>query len=172
MKQVVPPYQSAPKLNTSLLSLFLILLSTDSFSQRPTNTRSLFAHVEYQFRQYDYLTVGLGYQPKKTLSTWTRKNKYSFTGWTANYCKKLDNEDWGVSIQTLAYSANGVGLEGNYKAIHHSPHYSFKPLIGLSFPFVSIMYGYNFDFYKIKEERIRPSELILGLRLAIIRWKA
>lgn len=123
------------------------------------------------------MTVGLGYQPKKTMVTLTRKHtKFTFLGWAFNYSKKLENSDWGASVQTIAYAgtANGpgaIGLEGNYKSINQTNHLSFKPLIGLSFPIVSLMYAYNFDFYKIKADRVSQHELILGLRLAMIRFK-
>ncbi len=162
---------------------FLILtffLYTDCFGQRKSNNdniRSLFIQTEYQFLKYDYLTFGLGFQPKRTLLQAERRHsKYSFVGWTINYSKKLENADWGASIQTILYTSTadgpfGIGLEGNYKSVNNTDHFCFKPLIGLSFPFVSIMYAYNFDFYKIKADRINQHELILGLRLAILRQK-
>ena len=161
-----------------LIILTLAILNTTLlFGQRPKNHRSVFIQTEYQFLQYNYLTVGLGYQPKKNLLTVARKNsKYSFTGWTVNYSKKLENSDWGASIQNVLYSGTvngpiGIGIEINYKSINQSDHFGVKPLIGLSFPFVSIMYAYNFDFYKTVSERINQNEIILGLRLAIFRQK-
>jgi hypothetical protein len=154
-----------------------ILCTTPLFGQRPKNNRSVFIQTEYQFLNYNYLTVGLGYQPRKTLLTVTRKNsKYSFIGWTVNYSKKLENSDWGASIQNVLYSGTengplGIGIEINYKSINQTDHFGAKPLIGLSFPLVSIMYAYNFDFYKTESERINQHEIILGLRLAIFRQR-
>jgi hypothetical protein len=123
------------------------------------------------------LTVGIGFQPKKTLLQATRKHsKYSFIGWTANYSKAIKNSDWGASVQTIIYTGSasgpfGIGLEGNYKSVNNTDHYCFKPLIGLSFPIISIMYAYNFDFYKIKTDRINQHEIILGIRLPVLRQK-
>ncbi len=157
-----------------IVTILTLLIGTSVFSQ---NRQALFMQAEYQFLKYNYLTIGLGFQPKKSLLQATRKHpKYSFIGWTANYSKKLENSDWGASIQTIMYTAStsgpfGIGLEGNYKSVNNTNHFAFKPLIGLSFPIVSIMYGYNFDFYKTKSERINQHELILGFRFPLISKK-
>ena len=144
-------------------------------SRKMYNKRSVFVQAEFQFFKYNYFTVGFGYMPRNTMLSFARQSrKYGFNGWTFNYSKKPENSDWGTSVQTIGYSGTfnapvSVGLEINYKSVSNKDHYSFKPLVGLSCPFVSLMYAYNFDFYKTKAERIKQHELILGLRFAVWR---
>jgi hypothetical protein len=76
-----------------------------------------------------------------------------------------------VIYSGYAVSPAGIGLELNYKSVAQGHHFGIKPMIGLSFPIVSIMYAYNFDFYKEKEERLSQHEIILGFRLAFKRLK-
>ena len=138
------------------------------------NKRALFVQWEYQFLKYNYMTVGLGYHPEKNLFSSVRKwQKYYFDGVTLNYNKKLENSDWGTSIQAIIYTgeSTGLGWEVNYKSVNQTDHFCLKPIIGLSFAFASLVYAYNFDFYKIKAERVSQHELILGLRWAVLRKK-
>jgi hypothetical protein len=154
--------------------ILTIIIFSAAYSQ---NRQALFCQTEYQFLKYNYWTVGFGFQRPKPLLQANRMNpKYSFFGWTVNYSKTLNNADWGVSVQSIAYTGCvdgpfGIGLEGNYKSVNSTDHYCFKPLIGLSFPVISIMYAYNFDFYKIKADRINQHEIILGIRVPLIRKK-
>lgn len=160
-------------------TVFVILFSlicSYGFAQN-TKRSSLFLHAEYQLLKYDYLTVGLGYQPRKTKLVAERSHpKYSFVGWTLNYSKKLGNSDWGVSVQNIMYTAStsgpfGMGVEGNFKSVNNKNHFGIKPLIGLSFPVISVMYAYNFDFYEVKSERISQHELIVGIRVPVLQRK-
>jgi hypothetical protein len=156
--------------------LFGSTYSQDTIGKR-INKQALFVQAEYQFINYDFITIGLGFQPQKFFLTTTRKHpKLSFSGYTLNFNKSIKNADWGVSGQLIHYSASssgpiGFGLELNYKNIQNQDHFGFKPLIGLSFSIVSIMYAYNFDLYNIKSDRLRQNELILGFRIPILRRK-
>jgi hypothetical protein len=161
-----------------LLFLTLFLFTSGyAYGQEEENIRSLFVQAEYQALHYNFLSVGLGYQPEKGLLNFPRKNlKFSFIGYTANFTKTLNNSDWGASVQAIGYSGAtsgplGGGLEVNYKSVKNTNHYGIKPLLGLSFPIVSIMFGYNFDFYKVPSERINQFEIIFGLRYALLRTK-
>lgn len=164
--------------NVSFVLMAIILITTNClFGQNRRNIRSIFIHTEYQLLNYNFLNVGLGYQPRKNMVYFARSNpKFSFIGWTVNYTKKLENKDWGASIQAISYSGShdgpfGLGIEVNYKSVNNKDHFCFKPLIGLSFPVFSIMYAYNIDFYDVKSERINQHELILGLRLAFVKMR-
>ena len=151
----------------------LIISLANLYAQNNKNHRAIFIQAEYQCINYDYMTVGIGFQPKKHLIDLTRKHpKLSFIGYTINYSKKMQNSDWGVSLQTCVYSAStsgpiGMGLEANYKSIQLKDHFCLKPFIGLSFPIVSIVYAYNIDFYKLKSDRLNQNEIIVSVRIPI-----
>ncbi len=138
--------------------------------------KGIFAHVEYQVLKNDFLQFGIGFHPKKHLVNFSRRNgKYTFIGYTLNYSTQLNNSDWGLALQSVAYSATyegpiGVGLELNMKNRSATNHFGFKPLIGLSFPMWSVMYGHHFDLNRNKMERINQHELIFGLRLRCLKW--
>lgn len=88
----------------------------------------------------------------------------------------FNNKDWGLAIQSVGYSGSyegplGLGIEFNYKSVNQANHFGLKPIIGLSFPIWSIMYGYNFDLYKPKSERISQHEFILGFRIRVLKWR-
>lgn len=144
------------------------------FSQ---NYRGLFVHAEYQALKYNYLQFGLGFNPKKHLVAVSRKKEqYSFIGYTVSFSKSLANSDWGIALQSVAYSGNydgpgGLGIEVNMKRISGLDHFGIKPIIGLSFPIWSVMYGYNFDLFEDKSQRISQHELILGLRIRALKWR-
>ena len=165
-----------PSMRLPFFTIFL-LASIYAFGQEEENRRSLFVQAEYQALHYNFLSVGLGYQPERGPLKFSRRNqKYSFIGYTANYTRQLTGSDWGASAQLVGYSAAssgpiGAGLEINYKSIKNTNHYGFKPLLGLSFPIISSMFGYNFDFYKIPSQRINQFEIIFGLRYALLRAK-
>lgn len=157
-----------------ILCLLFSLLSTTISAQ---DKRGLFVHAEYQFLKYDYLQTGIGFHPKKHRVKLSRsEEQYCFIGYTLSYIDNLHNKDWGVALQSVAYSGSydgpmGIGFELNYKSINQIDHFGLKPLIGLSFPIWSVMYGYNFDLNKPKTERISQHELILGFRIRVLKWR-
>jgi hypothetical protein len=157
--------------STVALGLTAFLTVTVAHAQR----QKLYANVEYQFINYSFLTAGLGYGADAMEGKYGHL-KYSFVGLTVNYSRSLIYNDWGSSLQLGIYPGAthpslGFALEGNYKSINKTNHFCFKPLIGFSFPIASLMYAYNFDFYKIKTERINQHEIILDLRLVVLRIK-
>lgn len=160
-----------------LIFTVIVISSFSLLGQKQQNHRSIFIHIEYQCLNYDYMTIGIGFQPKNNFPDIVNKHpKLSFRGYTINFSKKLQNSDWGLSIQTCMYSATasgplGIGLEANYKSINANDHICFKPFIGLSFPIISIMYGYNIDFYTIKSERLNQNEIIISARIPVFTKK-
>ncbi len=102
--------------------------------------------------------------------------KHSFNGWTLNYNKFLNSEDWGGSIQYLIYEAASggpfaMGLEYNYKLIDNKNHFGFKPIIGITIKRYTVTYSYNFDFYRIESERIRQHEINFGAHFTLLKRK-
>lgn len=158
----------------SLILILLLLFTRNSFSQQ---YNGLFIHGEYQALKYNFIQFGIGHSIKNNFLQAVRKNeKYYFSGYTISYSKNLNNSDWGLAGQYIVYSGtydapSAIGLEVNYKSVQYKDHFGIKPIIGLSFPMWSVTYGYNFDLYKTKDQRISQHELIFGLRLRIIKWK-
>jgi hypothetical protein len=162
--------------SSRIISLtFCLFVRVYLFGQQGENVRSLFIQSEYQFFQYNYLSFGLGYQPSNSLFHLTRVDpEFTFHGFTFNYTKKLNNSDWGTSVQSVCYTGTellGVGIEGSYRSVNYTNHFCFKPMIGFSVFFGTLMWGYNFDFYRLKSQRISQSELSLGGRIPILREK-
>ena len=159
-----------------VLISFILILCFAGFSQK---SNILFIHTEYQALNYNFYSIGIGFQPKKQIfyinpRDVCYKGKFKFNGFTFSFNKKLENKDWGLATQLIGYCADfknpiGAGIELNYKSIEHSDHFSVKPLIGLSLPLISFMYGYNFDFYKIKSLRVNQHELIMGIRIPVLK---
>ena len=146
----------------------VLILSYGCLAQ---NNPGLFAMFDYQVLNKRFVSIGLGWQPS-TPPAYTERHdgKYSFNGYTLNYVKYTGNADWGASTQYMIYEASHIGqgafgLECNYKSIDNSDHISLKPIIGLTFDLASISYAYNFDFYRIKSERLRQHELLIGIRM-------
>ncbi|MCC6372657.1 MAG: hypothetical protein IT236_16760 [Bacteroidia bacterium] len=158
-----------------LFTIAGLLVAVSASSQANKNYRAVFVHAEYQWLNYNFMNIGIGFQQKKHLVELSRHHaKFSFGGYTVNYSKKIQNSDWGLSLQSCIYSAtaNGpfaVGFEVNYKSIQNKAHFGAKPFIGLSFPIVSLVYAHNFDFYDVKAERLNQHELILSARIPVFR---
>lgn len=166
--------------NTTRIFYILLFLSLSLFinfinaQDRPE--KRLEAHLEYQFLNYNYVTAGIGY-----IAMHRFRGKYTgdyvFRMISMNYSRAFINEDWGAFIRFLKYSST-VNLafvsafEVNYKSVSKKDHYALKPLIGLNYSFVRLMYGYNFDFYTTKAERISQHELILGFHIAFLKPKS
>lgn len=161
-------------MNNKLILLLFLLCIRFGFTQQYSG---LFVHVEYQVLKYNYLQFGIGHHLKNNLIQAKRDNEqYYFSGYTISYSKSINNSDWGLVAQYIAYSGTysgpiALGIEMNYKSVNTANHYGIKPIIGLSFPIWSVTYGYNFDLYGNKEERISQHELIVGLRLRVLKWK-
>ena len=159
-----------------LKSIITILLFFGCFHCFSQDERKLEVHTDYQFLKYKYIQLGIGFAPKKHLISVNRTNKsFSFIGYRFSYSKNLNNSDWGLSTQAMVLGGHfrnlsGFGIELNYKSIDNNNHFCFKPLIGFSFPYVNAMYGYNFDFYKNKSERVSQHEIILGFSLNVLKW--
>lgn len=157
--------------------ILLLLLLLPFVEVSAQDRRGIFVHAEYQFLKYDYLQAGIGFHPKKHLvNVSSTKEQYCFIGYTLSYMDNFKNKDWGVAIQSVAYGGSydgplGLGIELNYKSVNQTDHYGLKPIIGLSFPVWNVMYGYNFDLYKPKTERISQHELILGFRIRVLKWR-
>jgi hypothetical protein len=157
----------------TILILFICSLRIGSAQ----SYNGLFVHADYQALKYSYLQVGVGHHLKNNFLQSSGKNdRYYFSGYTVSYTKNLNNSDWGLAIQYITYSGSydgpGVfGIEANYKSVQLQNHFGMKPIIGLSFPMWSIAYGYNFDLYREKSQRISQHELVLGLRLRLIKWR-
>lgn len=161
-----------------ILIVFFNSINKLSYAQ---GYNSVFIHAEYQAIKYNYLQFGIGYH--KNLSTTGMlgsidgSTKHTFIGPTLNFSKKLNSTDWGTSIQYAAYTGKltifpiGLGMEVNLKNVNQVNHIGVKPIFGLAYPFLSIMYGYNIDIRKLKKERISQHELILGLRFRAIKWR-
>lgn len=156
------------KLKT-LIIIITLFSCTVSFSQ---NSKTIFVQAECQMINDGYLSVGLGYQPRERLVYVERKHPtMSFIGWALNYTNSVKNSDWGLSLQALMCRAEyrnpiGFGLEGNFRLMSNKPHFGVKPMIGLSFPLLSILYGYNFDFCKTSNQKSQH-ELTLGIRFPL-----
>jgi hypothetical protein len=154
------------------------VIKTDSFPS-PINitARKIFIHADYQFLKYDYFQIGIGFNPKNHRVLINRNNEsFAFLGYRFGYSKNLNNSDWGLNAQSIALQGHyggftGIGMEINYKSIKKINHFGFKPLVGFAFPNWNLMYGYNFDFYKEKSQRISQHEIILGVNLQIFKWK-
>lgn len=161
-------------MRNGLILIIFFIVGRICFSQHYSG---LFMHTEYQVLKYDYLQIGLGHSLKNNILQTNRKNDpYCFTGYTLSYSKNLNNSDWGLATQYIVYSGTydgpiAVGIEFNYKSITKEHHFGIKPIVGLSFPIWSITYGYNFDMYGIKDQRLNQHELIVGLRLRVLKWK-
>lgn len=154
-----------------LKTLFIIItlfFCTITFSQ---NNKTIFFQAECQMINVGYLSVGLGYQPIGIASTENKHSNLSFIGWSLNYTQSVKESDWGLSLQALMCPADyrnpiGFGLEGNYRLMSEKPHFGIKPMIGLSFPLFSFMYGYNIDFCKISKRKSQH-EFSLGIRFPL-----
>jgi hypothetical protein len=67
------------KLVVVFISFLAIATTLNTFGQKQTVDRAFFVQTEYQFLAYNYFSVGLGYQPKKSWLKWTRRNsKFGF----------------------------------------------------------------------------------------------
>lgn len=158
---------------SKILILISLLNSLVTFSQ---DEGKIEIHADYQTLKYDYLQIGFGFAPKKHLISINRDNKsFSFIGYRLSYSDNVNNSDWGVALQSLVLGGDfrnfpGFGIEVNYKSVSQNSHIGIKPLIGLSFPYINIMYGYNFDLNKTKSERVSQHELIIGLSLNVFKW--
>ena len=139
--------------------------------------RKIYIHADYQLLKYDYFQIGIGFNPKNHRLEINRNNEsFAFLGYRCGYSKNFNNSDWGLNIQSIALEGHyrgftGIGMEINFKSINKINHFGFKPLVGFAFPNWNLMYGYNFDFYKDKSQRISQHELILGVNLQILNWK-
>ena len=100
--------------------LFTLLICKNGMTQ---DYRGIFVHTEYQFFNYNYYQIGIGFHPKKHLIRISRDNKkYSFIGYTLSYNNHFNNSDWGLAFQTVAYSGSyngpiGFGMEWNLKSV-------------------------------------------------------
>lgn len=156
------------KLKT-LIIIITLFFCTVSLSQ---NNKTIFVQAECQMLNDGSFSVGLGYQPIGRIDSLENKHSnFSFIGWGLNYTKSIMASDWGLSLQALVCPADyrnpiGAGLEGNYRLISNNPHFGIKPMIGLSFPIISIMYGYNIDFCKTSKKKSQH-ELTLGIRVPL-----
>jgi hypothetical protein len=145
--------------------------------QIKTTSRKIYIHADYQLLKYDYFQIGIGFNPKNHRVLLNRNNEsFAFLGYRCGYSKNFNNSDWGLNIQSIALQGHysgftGLGMEINYKSINKINHFGFKPLVGFAFPNWNLMYGYNFDFYKDKSQRISQHEIILGVNLQIFKWK-
>ena len=160
-----------------LISIFFVFLLCPLIHGQ--NREILFSHFEYQFLNYSYLSAGIGFTPKgiKADSKYD-KDQVSDIGISINYNKNLNNDNWGLSFQFCTHPINPkmlmnqmftMGVEVNYKSVKNTSHFGFKPIIGLTYRFVSLLYEYNFDFYKITDERISQHELILRVRIPLLK---
>ena len=160
-------------LKFKILLIATLLTALSAYTQ---DEKKIEIHTDYQLLKYDYLQVGFGFAPKNHLISLNRDNKsFSFIGYRLSYSDNLNNSDWGIAAQSIALGGSfrnfpGFGIEVYYKSISQKNHFGIKPLIGLSFPYFNIMYGYNLDLYNVKSERLSQHELIFGLSLNVFKW--
>lgn len=153
--------------------MLFLTLSHFGISQ---SERKIELHSDYQLLNYDYFQIGFGFAPKNHLVRINRNNEsFSFIGYRCSYSDDLSNSDWGIAFQSMVLGGNwgnfaAFGLEMNYKSLSKTNHIGIKPMIGLSFLFFNVLYGYNFDLLGKNTDGRSQHELIVGISLNVLKW--
>jgi hypothetical protein len=136
------------------LFFFCLLLSSGTNAQEDVRARIRMRKADYEQKpsigvvagytgfNNTFLEIGAGYQPWETASDFI---KYSFAGFLALYEFDPSRKLYGISIN--AWYLGGpfsCGLGINRYAERTSDTYGIKPMIGISFLRIGVMYGYNF----------------------------
>lgn len=153
----------------------LFASATCAFAQKDTNRKALFVQSEYQFLNQSFVSVGIGYQPhRNVLFRVARKHPtWSFQGWAINLLRSTSSDTWGASAQALLCTATAsgpfaAGVEVNYLNHDDGPHWGIKPQIGLSFPVVSVLYGYTFSVTEANDPVRNGNEIAVVLRFPVL----
>jgi hypothetical protein len=115
----------------------------------------------------NFIEIGVGYQP------WEVKGNYvyfPFAGFIAMYEVEPMRKVYGTSLNAW-YLAGffSCGLSANRYSDHTNDTYGIKPMVGISFLRIGVMYGYNFFLNKNSITDLRHNTFTIKYYLPL--WK-